>query len=371
MMANDAIRRLERWERVGRVLEWLFVLLCLWIGGVMTIGMRYWEKPISREEAIPAEASYESCRASYSRSSLSEVQVRFSDLERKYLDSAYVTEPMYEAVRALEPGTRVSLQLHPNSSIILDFRVGDQVILDFDRAVEGLRREVLGFTVLGSFLLLFSLGLGAALLIPKKSRRKLRMIRSTAGAHPEGKSEAIRRVLRLYFQPLRELLLAGLGLSAAVLVLGLVLREKRLASPWTGALILLPFLLMSSKLLVFRLRVAWAFRSQKPQTRSIRVCAIEADEKLSFRRGVERHQKALLTDEEGNVYRFLSPVGLGSCPAAQDRKLRITFLPEVNLLLYVTPYLKPGEDKRTRKALRDLFVFYMTGQYEYEQSNRR
>lgn len=371
MMANDAIRRLERWERVGRVLEWLFVLFCLWIGGVMTIGMRYWEKPISREEAIPAEAGYESCRASYGRSSLSEVQVRFSDLEQKYLDSAYVTEPMYEAVQALEPGTPVSLLLHPNSNLILDFRVGDQVILDFDRAVEGLRREVLGFTILGSFLLLFSLGLGAALLIPKKFRRKLRVIRGTAGAHPKGKSEAIRRVLRLYFQPLRELLLACLGLSAAVLVLGLVLREKRLASPRTGALIFLPFLLASFKLLVYRLQVARAFRSQKPQARGIRVRSIEADERLSFHQGVDRHSKALLTDEKGNVYRFLGPVGLGSSPAARDRKLEITFLPEVNLLLSVTPYLKKGEDKGTPKALRDLFVLYMTGQYEYEQSNRR
>ena len=78
-----------------------------------------------------------------------------------------------------------------------------------------------------------------------------------------------------------------------------------------------------------------------------------------------------MTDEAGNLYRLLGPVGLGSSPMLQDRKLKITFLPEVNLLLSVTPYLKKGEDKGTRKALRDLFALYMTGQYEYVESRIR
>ena len=371
MTAKDPIYKLERRERIERVFEWLFVLLCLWLGGVMTIGMRYWEKPISRDEAISAEASYESCRASYGRSSLSEVQVRFSDLEQKNLDSAYLTQSMYKAVQALEPGTRVSLLLHPNSNIILDFRVGDRVILNFDRAVEGLRREVLGFTILGAFLLLFGFGLSAAMLMSEQTKHKLRMIGNIATIHPGRHSEAVRRILRLYFQPLRELLLAGFALCAAALAFGLLLHEKRLTSPWTMVMILLPFFVASSKLLVYRLRVAWAFRKQNSQTRTIRVRSIKADGELSFRQWVDRWQRALLIDEAGNLYRLLGPVGLGSSPMLQDRKLKITFLPEVNLLLSVTPYLKKGEDKGTRKALRDLFVLYSTGQYEYEESRIR
>ena len=129
-------------------------VVCLFIGTVMTFGMHYWEKTIPREEAIPVEAVYQSCRATYSRSSIKEILVRFSDFDQQAIDSACATEELYDTIKDLVPGTKVSLLLHPNSATILDMRVGDQVFLDFDLVVEALRKEVIGFTVLGILLYL-------------------------------------------------------------------------------------------------------------------------------------------------------------------------------------------------------------------------
>ena len=159
----------KRYEHIGRVGRWALVAVVLLLGTAMTFGTRFWEKPISRERAIPAEATYQSCRGIYRRhGGLNEILVRFSDLEQQAIDSACATESLYNAVRALEPGTRVSLLLHPNSATILELRVGETVLLDFDRAAQALGREMSGFTVLGVLAYLGALGLA----IPEALRRK-------------------------------------------------------------------------------------------------------------------------------------------------------------------------------------------------------
>ena len=173
MPANNAQKLLRCWERRERITGWIIVLACLLLGTVMTFGMRYWEKDISREETVATEATYQSCKRTYNRGGLKEILVQFSDLEQQAMDSAYASESLYEAINALEPGTKVSLLLHPNSETILEFRVGDTVILDFEHSAEALRREVVGFLVLGILLYLIGLGFAVGLLLPKNARKRL------------------------------------------------------------------------------------------------------------------------------------------------------------------------------------------------------
>ena len=174
MSTKNAQEFLRRYERRNRICGWVLVLVCFFLGTVMTFGMHHWEKDISRAESVPAEATYQSCKEKYGRSSLAEILVRFSDLEQQAMDSAYASEALFEAINALKPGTKVFLLLHPNSAIILEFRVGDTVILDFEHAAEALRREVAGFTVLGILLYMIGLGFAVGLLLPKNARKRLR-----------------------------------------------------------------------------------------------------------------------------------------------------------------------------------------------------
>lgn len=174
MSTKNAQEFLQRYERRNRIFGWVLVLVCILIGTVMIFGIHQWEKDISRTEAVAEEATYQSCRRTYNRSNLKEILVQFSDLEQQAMDSAYASESLFEAINALEPGTKVSLLLHPNSATILEFRVGDTVILDFEHAAEALRSEVVGFTVLGILLYMIGLGFAVGLLLPKNARKRLR-----------------------------------------------------------------------------------------------------------------------------------------------------------------------------------------------------
>ena len=55
---------------------------------------------------------------------------------------------------------------------------------------------------------------------------------------------------------------------------------------------------------------------------------------------------------------------------AEEYQPVIQELIRANKALYHVNHTEPGTPENA-EALRDLFVFYLTGQYEYEQSNRR
>ena len=292
-------------ERGARGALWILVLLNLWIATVMCFGMQNSKKTVSREDAVSAEASYEACQRLEDRrgKKLSELLLRFSDLEEQRMDSAYISEELYESVHALAPGTRVSLLLHPNSPIILEFRVGERVILEFDRAMEALRRERIGFTLLGIIVYLNAVYLICFLWkkearLPWK-RPKGRHISETARA------DGPRRILRLYFTPLREMLLTGLGFAGVLLVMGLF-TEQSGNWFWMCPVILAVLCLVSIRLLIYRIRVWRELRTGKPETRRIRADSITSDRKLCLLR-YEEHEKCILTDETGRRYRVLCP----------------------------------------------------------------
>ena len=359
--AQKLLRRLERKNRIwGRGLVfggWVLVFVCLWIGTTMTFGMHYWEKDVSREEAVATEATYQSCRKSYRRSTLI-ILVRFSDLEQQDIDGSCASESLYQQINALAPGTRVSLLLHPNSATILEFRVGDTILLDFDSTVKALRREVTGFTVLGVFVYLCAFGIGAGLLAPSGVGRKLRVIRNVGLSKGKNKSKALRRILRLYFKPLRQLLLAGVGFAVVVPLAMLLGGSRGWNVIWPPVLILLVFCLTSLRVLIYRIRVWWELRTAKPKTRTIRVRSIESDPSMRLLR-YEDEGKAILTDDAGNRYRFVCAGVGGEGGLVVGQKLQITFLPDTGFLLSVVPCLKKGEERRMKKALRAVFVLYL------------
>lgn len=366
MSTKNAEEFLQRYERRNRICGWVLVLVCFFLGTVMTFGMHHWEKDISRAESVPAEATYQSCKEKYGRSSLAEILVQFSDLEQQAMDSAYASEALFEAINALEPGTKVSLLLHPNSAIILEFRVGDTVILDFEHATEALRREVVGFTMLGIFLYLIGLGFAVALLLPKSAKQSLRVFRNIGLSKGKTQSEAIRQILCIFFKPLRQLLLAGVGFAVIVPALLLLFGRRGWNVIWPPVLILLVFCLISLRVLIYRIRVWWELRAGKPQTRTIRVHELQADLKMRLLR-YEDERKYLLTDDIGNAYHFVGADVGGEGALVVGQKLKITFLPKTGFLLSVVPYLKKGEEKRMKTSMRSVFVLYLNGRYEYEK----
>ena len=170
---KNAKRTRNRFGYIGRIANLALVIVCLFFGTALIIGEHYWKKPISREEAIAAEAAYQSCEKRYGHYMvLQALQVRFSDLEQQYIDRAAATEALCDAVRALEPGTRLSLLLHPNSATILELRVGETVLLDFDRARSALRREVRDAAAVGVVMYLCGLYLAVCFFVPEDQRRK-------------------------------------------------------------------------------------------------------------------------------------------------------------------------------------------------------
>ena len=367
--AQKLLRRLERKDRIwGRGLVfggWVLVFACLWTGTVMTFGMHYWEKDISREEAVAAEATYQSCRKSYARSSLI-ILVRFSDLEQQDVDGSCASEALYQQIKSLEPGTRVSLLLHPNSATILEFRVGDTILLDFDSTIKALRREVTGFTVLGVFVYLCAFGICAGLLAPSGVGRKLRVICNVGLSKGKSNSKALQRILRLYFKPLRQLLLAGVGFAVVVPLAMLLGGSQGWNVIWPPVLTLLVFCLTSLRVLIYRSRVWWELRTAKPQIRTICVRSIESDRNMRLLRYGEEG-KAILTDDAGNAYRFVCAGVGGEGALAVGQKMQISFLPQTGFLLSVVPYLRKGEEKRLKKSLRSFFSLYFDGRYKYEK----
>ncbi len=372
MIANIAqklLRRLERKDRIWRrglvFGGWVLLFVCLWIGTVMTFGTHYWKKDISREEAVATEATYQSCRKRYSSTPV-EILIRFSDLEQQDINGSCASDALYQQIKSLEPGTRVSLLLHPNSATILEFRVGDTVLLDFDSTIKALRRDVTGFTVLGVFVYLCAFGIGAGLLAPSGVGRKLQVIRNVGLSKGKSNSKALQQILRLYFKPLRQLLLIGVGFAVVVPLVMLLGGSRGWNVIWPPVLTLLVFCLTSLRVLIYRSRVWWELRTAKPQTCTIRVCSIESDRNMQLLRYGDEG-KAVLTDDAGNAYRFVCAGVGGERALAVGQKLQISFLPQTGFLLSVVPYLRKGEEKQMKKSLRIFFALYFDGRYKYEK----
>lgn len=147
----------------------VFLLIAgLFIGTVFTFGMRYWNAPVAREEAVAVTATFASSKESRDNGDVKEILLRFEDHDQLHIDGSCITEALRSRVSAITPGTTLSLLVHPNSSTILELRMGEDTLLEFEYAAEKLTREADMFMGLGIFLYAMAAWGLASLIFRKK-----------------------------------------------------------------------------------------------------------------------------------------------------------------------------------------------------------
>lgn len=130
------------------------VVLGLLLGTVFTFGMRYWQSPVMKTEAIYDEAVFSSFEEVSRRGHVHEILLRFEDRAQVSVDSACLTDEVIAQIEAITPGSTVTLYIHPNSSTVLELIDHGTVILPFDETVKKVSTEANAFAVLGIFMYL-------------------------------------------------------------------------------------------------------------------------------------------------------------------------------------------------------------------------
>ncbi len=131
----------------------LLLILGLFFGTLFIFGMSHWQSEVSREEAIPLTATYQSCNPKYQRNHrLTDIMLRFSDRDYLLVDGSYATESLLSTLESIPPGATCAILVHPNSpSTILSLNAGEKEIIVFDEAVKKLAAEAEAFRYLGIF----------------------------------------------------------------------------------------------------------------------------------------------------------------------------------------------------------------------------
>ena len=148
---------------------WFLLTAGLIMGTVFTFGMRYWNAPVTREEAVHTTAVYSSCVTPQEQGRVKEIILRFDGHEQLYIDGACIDDELLESIATLDPGTVLSMTVHPNSDKILELRTDSLVLLGFQATSEKLTGEATGFMGLGLFCYALSVW-GLAGLLFRKSR---------------------------------------------------------------------------------------------------------------------------------------------------------------------------------------------------------
>ena len=143
------MRKRKRKENVPTSVAIFFLVVGLLLGTVFTFGMQYWGAPIEREEAVAVSAEYMDYRVSYSKGGISEIKLLFFDREAMFIDGACADDGVLEGVKALQPGARVEMLVHPNSGTVWELRQEERTVLLFENSQEYIKRETIGFTVMG------------------------------------------------------------------------------------------------------------------------------------------------------------------------------------------------------------------------------
>ncbi len=145
----SSIKSMSKFEAV------ILAVLGLLLGTVFTFGMRYWQSPVMKTEAIYDEAVFTSYKETLSRyGNLKEILLRFEDREQVSVDSACLTDEVIAQIEAITPGTTLTLYVHPNSNTVLELTRHGEVILPFDETVKKVATEANAFAVLGIFMYL-------------------------------------------------------------------------------------------------------------------------------------------------------------------------------------------------------------------------
>lgn len=78
--------------------------------------------------------------------------LEFSDYEQLDIPSFLCQDEVVSAVREIEPGSLLKMNIHPTGNDILEMKYGDTTILHFDDSVQEMSSEKCFFIFLGIFL---------------------------------------------------------------------------------------------------------------------------------------------------------------------------------------------------------------------------
>ena len=155
-----------------------FIIGGLLIGNVMVIGTWHWGKPITRNEAVLIEATFDSYEEVYhGRGGSRSARILFSDYRDLNVNTACYKEEVANRLDTLPSGSRVQILLHPNSDDIWELKMGEYIVLSFEDSTAAMQFENVGFTILGVFM--YALGIfGVIALVAKcvKNRKSKKQI---------------------------------------------------------------------------------------------------------------------------------------------------------------------------------------------------
>ena len=138
--------------------EAFFMLIAgLIMGTVFTFGMKYWNGPITQDEAQQVTATFSSAKETTRRGHVQEIIVCFDDHEQLYIDGVCIDSELRDSISEIMPGTVIAMIVHPNSNTILAMEVGTTRLLEFHDSVQKLTSEASGFMYLGIFCYIMAL----------------------------------------------------------------------------------------------------------------------------------------------------------------------------------------------------------------------
>ena len=139
--------------------EAVFLLVAgLIIGTVFTFGVKYWNAPITEDEAQLVTATFSSYKNSRNRrGNIREIIIRFTDHKQLYIDGSCIDDDLCDTINDIETGAVIELKVHPNSDTIVEMKVGKIQLLEFQDSIQKLSFEASGFTYLGIFCYIMAL----------------------------------------------------------------------------------------------------------------------------------------------------------------------------------------------------------------------
>ena len=162
MLRNSRQSSAKPWSKGSAI---CLIIIGLVVGTAFMGKAIYWERPITKDQAVPATAHY----LSYSYEKGNAIFLTFSDLDVQCIDAACVTTSLLEWVDRLKPDSQLILLLHPNSQTVLQIEENGETILDFADAIKMIQRSDIGFILIG--LLLYGLALIGRIKIVRKEVR--------------------------------------------------------------------------------------------------------------------------------------------------------------------------------------------------------
>ena len=177
------------------------------MGTVFIFGMAYWNKTITRNEAIMVNATYTSHKESFrlfKTGHTKGIYVSFSDYDNLYIDTVCVDDELRMELDALKKDTKVQMLIHPNADTILDVRTADKQILEFHEVMKELETDRKSFFILGVFCY-FSAIVGLARILEdckivlwwkRRKKEKLREKRSDRAEAARTEEEKLKKMSR-------------------------------------------------------------------------------------------------------------------------------------------------------------------------------